>query len=70
MNNEQILRAILEDEELKKYWSEENTDSLNAQTVGASKNQFLKLVKLHLIEKDDVISKKRLENMVNVIFDK
>lgn len=69
MNNEQILRQILENPDLKEYWAEENTDRLNVNTVGnSSQNTFLKLVKLSLPEKNETITPRKMRNLVENIF--
>lgn len=69
MNNAQLLREILEDDELKKFWKEEQTSRLNMNTIGStSPNIFLKLVKLSLPEKKDVITTRKLRNQVENLF--
>ena len=70
MNKEQILKAVLRDNDLKtKYWPSLNPDEHNMNTILKENNKFLKA--LHQILNDDNLNltnglKGKLKEVFNI----
>lgn len=68
MNNTQILKSIVTDESLEKYWSEINTKAIRVDQLQADRNVYLRLVALHSVRNDEVVTDRKLTNILNGIF--
>lgn len=63
MNTDQILRKILSDEELKKFWPEiKNVETENINTIRIKNNIYLKYVATVLAT--DIASNRVRENII------
>ena len=65
MNNAQILKSAIVDQELEKYWSEINTKAIRIDQLQASRNVYLKLMALHIVKKEESLSDRRIANVLN-----
>lgn len=68
MNTDQILRKILSDEELKKYWTEiTNAESENVNTIRTKNNIYLKYLNAVLADDiaNDNVRRQTVANLIN-----
>lgn len=64
MNIDQILRKILSDEELKKYWPEiSNIETENFNTIKNKNNMFLKYI--HTVLDEDIANDNVRKNIIS-----
>jgi hypothetical protein len=62
MNNEELLKKILQSKELNKFWKDVDIDTINRNTLIKSNNKYLK--SLYYILNDSVGTKKgRIESI-------
>jgi len=63
MNTDQILRKILSDEELKKFWPEiTNVEAENINTIQNKNNIYLKYI--HTVLANDIANDRVRMNMI------
>lgn len=68
MNTDQILRKILSNEELKKYWPEiTNVESENINTIKKKNNIYLKYINAVLADDiaNDNVRKQTIANLIS-----
>lgn len=67
MSTDTILKKILNNSLLKeKYWPEiSNPDELNINTIGSQNNIYLKYIHAILIDKNDMVRKNMIANLLN-----